>query len=307
MISIRNVRKRFGDTEAVAGLSLEIATGEIFGIVGPDGAGKSTLLRMISTILAPNEGAVEIDGVNVFENPYRIKDHLAYMPQRFGLYEDLTVEENLVFFGRLFGVTRREIRSRMKRLYQFSRLEPFRDRLAGNLSGGMKQKLGLACSLIHNPRVILLDEPTNGVDPVSRREFWNILYELLSDGVTIVVSTAYLDEAERCNRIALMFNGGIVVTGRPGEIKRSIGRRFVAFTTSDPRHSEEALREVPEFEGVILTGNTLHVFVDSVAAARRRIVAHLRRKRIRVLSFKETLPGLEDCFVDIVARGGRSA
>jgi len=220
VIAVKNITKRFGDITAVDDLSFEIRKGEIFGIVGPDGAGKSTLLRMMSGILRPNGGVVEINGKSIQSNLYRIKENLAYMPQRFGLYEDLTVEENIFFFGRLFGVSKKEINARIPALYEFSRLEPFKDRLAGKLSGGMKQKLGLACSLIHSPDLILLDEPTNGVDPVSRREFWKILYTLLGEGVTIVVSTAYLDEAERCNRVAMMNNGKFFRNGKPSDIKK---------------------------------------------------------------------------------------
>lgn len=234
MIAVREVSKHFGETRAVNTLSFDVKEGEIFGIVGPDGAGKSTLLRMMAAILPPEEGSIKIRDTDIYIDPYHTKENLAYMPQKFGLYEDLTVEENIYFFGRLFGVSKGEIKKRMKRLYEFSRLEPFKNRLAGKLSGGMKQKLGLACSLIHSPELILLDEPTNGVDPVSRREFWKILYELLTDGVTIVVSTAYLDEAERCNRVALMYRGGFITEGRPDEIKKSIGENFIEMLTDRP-------------------------------------------------------------------------
>jgi len=195
VIEVANISKRFGEIVAVDSLGFTVNRGEIFGIVGPDGSGKSTLLRMISSILVPYRGSITIGGMDVQKNPIAVKERLAYMPQRFGLYEDLTVEENIFFFGRLFLLSRREIRNKLDTLYGFSRLGPFKDRLAGKLSGGMKQKLGLVCSLVHTPEVLLLDEPTNGVDPVSRREFWDILYELLAKKVTIIVTTAYLDEA----------------------------------------------------------------------------------------------------------------
>lgn len=306
MIRARGISKRFGDTRAVDELSFEVERGEIFGIVGPDGAGKSTLLRMIAGILPPDSGSVEVDGVDVATDPFAIKENLAYMPQRFGLYEDLTVEENIHFFGRVFGVSRAEIRKREKGLYEFSRLAPFRERLAGKLSGGMKQKLGLACCLVHRPGLILLDEPTNGVDPVSRREFWKILYGLLSEGVTIVVSTAYLDEAERCNRVALMYNGGFVVTGSPGEIKNGMGKTLIEITTDKVWEAESALREEPEFSRVIREGTALRVFVERRLEGERRLRSLLKKHGIALRSVHEKTPTLENSFVEIIAEGEKN-
>ncbi len=304
MIRARGISKRFGDTTAVDDLSFGVERGEIFGIVGPDGAGKSTLLRMIAGILPPDSGSIEVDGVDAATDPFAIKENLAYMPQRFGLYEDLTVEENIHFFGRVFGVSRAEIRKREKGLYEFSRLAPFRDRLAGKLSGGMKQKLGLACCLVHRPGLILLDEPTNGVDPVSRREFWKILYGLLSEGVTIVVSTAYLDEAERCNRVALMYEGRFLLTGGPGEIKMSMDKALVEIRPSDVWKAEAALAESGEFGTVIREGNTLRFFVADVRRADARIRAVLSRKGIRAGTATVKTPSLENCFMEIISGGG---
>ncbi|HPA72295.1 MAG TPA: ABC transporter ATP-binding protein [Spirochaetota bacterium] len=301
MIEVRDISKSFGAVKAVSSVSCSIGRGEIFGVVGPDGAGKSTLLRMLSTILRGDGGSITVGGENAAAEGSGIKERIAYMPQRFGLYEDLTVEENIFFFGRLFAVPRRTIEKEIVRLYEFSRLGPFRDRLAGNLSGGMKQKLGLACCLVHTPEVLLLDEPTNGVDPVSRREFWKILYDLLADGVTIVVSTAYLDEAERCNRIAFMYNGRFITTGSPAEIKAGVGKRFLEIRTDNAIRAEMELRKHGEYRGVILTGATLKLFVDSAAAAGRDIRRILSRSGIRVLSLAERRPSLEDCFVHIVA------
>jgi ABC-2 type transport system ATP-binding protein len=303
VISVVNLTKRFGDNEAVSSLSFTINKGEIYGIVGPDGAGKSTLLRLMSTILEPDKGSVMIKDINIYDHPYAVKENLAYMPQKFGLYEDLTVEENIYFFGRLFGLSKPDIKKREKRLYEFSRLEPFRDRLAGNLSGGMKQKLGLACCLVHSPEVILLDEPTNGVDPVSRREFWKILYDLLAEGVTIVVSTAYLDEAERCNRIAMMYGGRFITIGSPQEVKNSMKGIFVELATTNPLLSEMLLKDIDEFKGIILTGKSLRLFVDDIQKARRLIASILEKQKINILWMEEKLPSLEDCFVDMVVRG----
>ncbi len=304
MIEVRDVSKKYGGKQAVRSINFSVNTGEIFGIVGPDGAGKSTLMRLMSSILEPDSGSILIDGINIFKNRFVIKENLAYMPQRFGLYEDLTVEENIHFFGKLFGVSGKERIKREKKLYEFSHLEPFKKRLAGKLSGGMKQKLGLACCLIHSPGVILLDEPTNGVDPVSRREFWKILYDLLGEGVSIVVSTAYLDEAERCNRVAFMYEGKFIRTGTPLEIKQSISEKFIVFTTSDPRQTEILLHEEPDYGGIILTGSSLRIFVDEAEPVKERITQILSEKGIKVLSFMETVPTLEDCFVDIAAKGG---
>ena len=304
MITVKNITRRFGDITAVDDLSFEVQKGEIFGIVGPDAAGKSTLLRMMSGILRPQNGSVEINGLNIQENLYRIKENLAYMPQRFGLYEDLTVEENIIFFGRLFGVSRKNISKRIPALYEFSRLEPFKDRLAGKLSGGMKQKLGLACSLIHSPDLILLDEPTNGVDPVSRREFWKILYALLADGVTIVVSTAYLDEAERCNRVAMMNNGKFIRNGRPSDIKKSMGGMMIEIITDNVWRAEDVLIKNGNFENVIREGNSLKIFTSSGIKDAERARKILEKEKISVSSVRKKFPTLENCFMEIVAENG---
>ena len=238
MISASDITKKFKNSTAVDSLSFRVGRGEIFGIVGPDGAGKSTLLRILAAIMKPDMGRVEINGLDIYSHSFAVKENLAYMPQRFGLYEDLTVEENIFFFGRMFGVRGRDIISRLDMLYGFSGLGPFNKRLAGKLSGGMKQKLGLACCLVHAPDLMLLDEPTNGVDPVSRREFWRILYELLGRGVTIVVSTSYLDEAERCNRIGLMYRGSFIRLGEPKEIRgrhRSLEEFFLTTLSGEKK------------------------------------------------------------------------
>ena len=300
MISVKDVTKKFGNITAVDDLSFHVQKGEIFGIVGPDGAGKSTLLRMLSGIMEPGAGEIKINGEGFRENRHKIKENLAYMPQRFGLYEDLTVEENIIFFGRLFGVSRSDIKKRIPALYEFSRLEAFKNRLAGKLSGGMKQKLGLACSLIHSPDLILLDEPTNGVDPVSRREFWKILYNLLSGGVTIVVSTAYLDEAERCNRLSLMSEGKFVRSGSPKEIKNSIGGLMLEIITANVWEAEGILIK-GGFKNIIREGNGLKVFTNSESRDTKLIRKLLDKEKIKVLSVKKQFPTLENCFMEIVA------
>jgi ABC-2 type transport system ATP-binding protein len=303
VIEVADITRRFGDITAVDSLSFTVNRGEIFGIVGPDGSGKSTLLRMISSILLPNSGRIVINGVDVQKNPIAVKERLAYMPQRFGLYEDLTVEENIFFFGRLFLLSRREIRKKLETLYGFSRLGPFKDRLAGKLSGGMKQKLGLVCCLVHTPDVILLDEPTNGVDPVSRREFWDILYELLGQGVTIVVTTAYLDEAERSNRVALMYRGSFIRLGRPRTVRSEIQERILHVVVDNSKKAESLLKKEGDLK-VIRTGNSIRMFTDSIRTTRTRVERLLRSHRIGVTGIEEVAPSLEDSFIEIITREG---
>lgn len=306
MIRTVDLHKNFGGTAAVNGLSFSVSKGEIFGIVGPDGAGKSTLLRLLSGILERTSGSIEVMGREVSGDRFLLKENLAYMPQRFGLYEDLTVEENIYFFGRLFGLSRREILDRVPALYNFSRLGPFSDRLAGKLSGGMKQKLGLACCLVHSPQLILLDEPTNGVDPVSRREFWKILYDLLADGVTIVVTTAYLDEAERCNRVALMHNGRFVTTGSPSEIKSSIGGTMLEVVTDSVWDCGRLLEESGMFRNIIREGVSIKLFVDDRNRGIKNIRKVLTGSGIRVHKILESVPNLENCFMEITGAGDES-
>ena len=236
-IRSQGLRRAFGRLTAVAGLDLEVAGGEIFGLVGPDGAGKTTTIRMLTGVLPPTAGSAEVAGFDVVRQAERLKDHIGYMSQRFGLYADLTVQENIAFYADIYGVPRRELAARTDRLLGFSNLTPFRRRLAGDLSGGMKQKLGLACALIHTPRVLFLDEPTNGVDPVSRRDFWRILYQLVREKVTIFVSTAYLDEAERCNRLALLHEGRLLCLGTPDEVKAMMPGALLEVRTPAPRRT----------------------------------------------------------------------
>jgi ABC-2 type transport system ATP-binding protein len=218
IIKIKNVSMSYGPVKAIDDVSLEISRGQIFGFVGSDGAGKSTLLRMVAGMINPSSGTIEIDGLDAVKNRTKIKHILGYMPQRFGLYTDLTVQENLFFFMDIFKVFGEERKKRAERYLGFSNLIPFVDRLAGNLSGGMKQKLGLACVLAHEPKVLVLDEPTNGVDPISRGEFWDILFAMKSEGMTILISTAYLDEGEKCDALALMHKSRILAAGDPPAI-----------------------------------------------------------------------------------------
>lgn len=218
-MEVKNVTLRFGVVEAVKNMSFQVDAGNIFGLVGSDGAGKSSLLRMIATMIQPTEGEILVNSLNVVAQRQKIKNIIGYMPQRFGLYQDLTVEENMDFFMDIFDIPRKERKKRKEKYLGFSNLLPFTDRLAGNLSGGMKQKLGLACVLVHEPQLLILDESTNGVDPVSRSEFWEILENMQKEGMTIIVSTAYLDEGEKCNRLGLMHNSILLDLASPSVIR----------------------------------------------------------------------------------------
>jgi ABC-2 type transport system ATP-binding protein len=309
------LRHTFGPLVAVDALDLDVAEGEIFGLVGPDGAGKTTTMRMLTGILPPTSGQATVAGCDVAHDAEKLKEHVGYMSQRFGLYPDLTVIENLTFYADIYGVPSRGRGDKIDRLLGFSNLTPFKSRLAGNLSGGMKQKLGLACALIHTPRVLFLDEPTNGVDPVSRRDFWRILYQLVREQVTIFVSTAYLDEAERCNRLALLHEGKLLGLGTPEEVKRMMPGALLELRTSAPRRTAALLREQLADASVGLFGDRVHIAVRGRAAGAKPIpssttAAAQIEARIRELvasagfelvSLRPIEPSLEDVFVSVLA------
>ncbi|MCL5025416.1 MAG: ABC transporter ATP-binding protein [Chloroflexi bacterium] len=299
--------KHFGATIAVDGLSLQVRRGQAYGLVGPDGAGKTTTIRMLAGLLLPTRGSVEVLGTDVVRYPDRIKDHIGYMPQRFALYGDLTVDENLAFFAKLYQVPRSEWTARADRLLSFSGLHPFRGRLADNLSGGMKQKLALACTLIHRPDLILLDEPTTGVDPISRREFWQILYGLLQEGITILVSTPYMDEAERCHVVGFIIQGRIRLVGTPAELKAGLPHRMLELRSPDITTARRLLASVPGVLDVQSFGDALHLSVDDPASAMPAVQAAARSAGIVVHSLREVAPSMDDVFFQIVSptRGTR--
>ena len=242
IIETRGLTKRFGDLMAVDHLDLSIAPGEIFGLVGPDGAGKTTTLRMLCGLMDATEGSARVAGHDVAKDSQAVRDEIGYMAQRFGLYQDLTVEENMIFYGDLFNVTGAARADLTAQLLRMTRMEPFATRPAGKLSGGMKQKLALMCTLLHRPRILFLDEPTNGVDPVSRRDFWAILYQLLQEGITIFMTTSYLDEAERCNRVGLLHKGKLIRCSTPEVMKAETGSSSLEGAFIKTIHAVEGLR-----------------------------------------------------------------
>ncbi len=309
MAAIETVRltKTFAERPAVAGLDLVVQEGEIFGLVGPDGAGKTTSIRMLTSILTPTTGDAWVSGFHVVKDADQVKTQIGYMSQRFGLYPDLTVLENIHFYADIYEVPRKTRDPRIEELLTFSNLIPFKKRLAGKLSGGMKQKLGLACALIHTPRVLFLDEPTNGVDPVSRREFWRILYQLLRERVTIFVSTAYLDEAERCNRIALIHQGRVLSVGTPDEVKRLMRGTILEIRSSQARRATALLRQTLPDSWVGLFGDRVHLVTRDPGGARLQIETALRQAGVPWDGIEPIEPGLEDVFISVVGEEGEAS
>jgi ABC-2 type transport system ATP-binding protein len=299
-VEVNGLVKDFSGVRAVDHLSFRVAPGEIFGLVGPDGAGKTTTMRVLAGVMTPEEGSALVCGYDAVRNPEAVKRQISYMPQRFGLYEDLTVKENIRFYADLFGIKRRERESAAARLLAGCGMSEFQGRLAGNLSGGMKQKLGLVCALIHTPKVLLLDEPTNGVDPVSRREFWAMLYDLVGQGVTIVNSTAYLDEAERCHRVALMHRGRLLFCDEPGRLKERMPGAVVAVVSPVASRLRDELAHADGVSSVLVIGDAVHLLVDD---ALRRIPEITRTLDARGLAYQEVVritPTIEDLFVNAV-------
>lgn len=299
-IVARSLVKDFPGVRAVDHLSFTVKAGEIFGLVGPDGAGKTTTLRMLAAVLTPDEGTATVAGRDVVREADAVKDSISYMPQRFGLYEDLSIDENIRFYADIFGIRGPDREQRAARLLSLAGLGQFRRRLAGKLSGGMKQKLGLVCALIHTPKIVILDEPTNGVDPVSRRDFWSILYSLSSEGVTILTSTAYLDEAERCHHVLLLYGGRLLYCDTPSQLKKKLPGEVVAVTSSDARLLRDELQRADGVTGLVLVGGGFHVVVDD---AERRIPELRTRLGAAQLPFDaivKATPTVEDVMVTAV-------
>ncbi len=297
-VELQEVTKSFGAIRAVRSLSLTIGKGEMVALVGPDGAGKTTTIRMLCGITQPDAGSLSVLGFDLRTQTAEVKRRIGYLSQKFSLYGDLTVDENIEFFAEIHGV--RDYRPRREELLEFTRLTPFRARLADKLSGGMKQKLALACTLIHTPEVIFLDEPTTGVDPVSRRDFWKILASLLKEGITIVMTTPYLDEAERCHRVALMNEGAIMVADAPANLKRLLHGTLVEVVCSELRRAVGLLKDFPLTREVQAFGDRLNVIVDDSKRDMPKVLSYLKGHAIQVEDWRVVTPSLENIFISLL-------
>jgi len=302
IIQTSNLTRRFGSTVAVDGLNLAVRRGEIFGLVGPDGAGKTTTIRLLAAIMNPTQGWAKVAGFDTVSESEQIKRRIGYMAQRFNLYGDLTVLENLNFFADIFGVRGEVRRERIQRLLEFAGLTEFKGRRGAHLSGGMQKKLALACTLVHKPEILLLDEPTTGVDPVSRREFWDILTELHLEGVTLFLSTPYMDEAERCSRVALMLQGKIIVCDVPAEIRGMVSGELLELRPSNLRRAAQVVKGLEGVLEVQTYGDLLHVFVDSIALRQAQLQAALASEHIDITRLRQTRPRMEEAFISLIRR-----
>lgn len=301
-IEATGLARSFGSVAAVASLDLAVKRGEMFGLVGPDGAGKSTAIRLLCGILKPTGGQGRVLGFDLHRQANQIKSHIGYLSQNFTLYGDLSVDENLEFFAELHGLT--NYAKRREELLEFTRLTPFRRRLAQDLSGGMKKKLALASTLIHTPDLIFLDEPSTGVDPVSRGEFWNILSGILDQGVTIFMTTPYLDEAERCHRICLMHHGRVIQTGRPEQVKSALPGKLFSIQCPSPRAAYQTLRQRWSSMHLVLYGDRVHLWAPTGEAAAQESMALIDRHGLGPAMVKEIQPSLEDTFVALLGSEG---
>jgi ABC-2 type transport system ATP-binding protein len=295
VVRLSQVRRSFGRTRAVDGVSFDVLRGEMFGVIGPDGAGKTTTLRLVCGLLKPDGGEVRTLGADPFRQHRVATTSIGYLSQRFSLYGDLSIDENIAFFARVHGV--HDFVARRTRLLDLTGLRPFRARLAAELSGGMKQKLALACTLVHEPPILVLDEPTTGVDPVSRREFWKLLAEFLSQGLTIMFATPYLDEAERCSRVVLLSDGRVLALDRPAALQAASRGQIVEVVASPPRQALRVLRDQLGADRVQLFGDRLHVRTDA-AADPAAMGAVLTSAGVEVRSTRRIVPTLEDVFIE---------
>jgi len=297
MINLTNIKKSYnkGRVPAVSNINLSVDRGELFGLIGPDGAGKTTLFRILTTLLLPDEGTATVDGLDVVKDYAQIRNRVGYMPGRFSLYQDLTIEENLNFFATVFGTTIKENYHLIEDIYK--QIEPFRDRRAGKLSGGMKQKLALCCALIHKPTVLFLDEPTTGVDVVSRKEFWDMLQRLKREGITILVSTPYMDEANRCDRIALIQKGTILSIDTPKGIVDAFPQNLFAVRSTKTHQLLRDVRDFPDTDTCFAFGESLHV---TFKGDPQPLIPYLKEKGQTDATMEEITPGIEDCFIHLL-------
>lgn len=298
-LEIKSVTKTFDTITAVDDISLTVNRGEMFALVGPDGSGKTTTIRMLCGIVHPTKGELSVLGFDVRKQKEEVKKRIGYLSQKFSLYGDLTIDENIEFFAEIHGLY--DYKSRRDELLEFTRLTKFRDRLAEKLSGGMKQKLALACTLIHTPEIIFLDEPTTGVDPVSRRDFWKVLSALLKTGITIVMTTPYLDEAERCSRVALMDNGKILMTDSPANMKKVMRGEVVEIVCSNIRQSFALMKKHPLVKEVQAFGDRLNIVINSSANEMEAILNHLKSNAIEIFDWRVVKPSLENVFISLLS------
>jgi len=303
VITIDNLSKRFGEISAVEGLRLHVDAGEMFGLVGPDGSGKTTAIRMLCGILVPSGGTATVLGYDILKDPDCVKREIGYLSQRFSLYGDLSVDENIEFFAEINQVY--DFKARRDELLEFTRLTPFRKRLAERLSGGMKQKLALACTLIHAPKIIFLDEPTTGVDPVSRRDFWKILQSLQQEGITIVMSTPYLDEAERCSRVALMNQGKAISVDTPAETRKRMQGKVLEIVMERVRDGFRLLKGHPGLREVQAFGDRLNVIVDDADAGLREVEQVFQQHGLGMTSWRVIPPSLENVFISLLTQNAQ--
>ncbi|MFC1786082.1 ABC transporter ATP-binding protein [Candidatus Neomarinimicrobiota bacterium] len=302
MISIRteHLYKNYGDVQALDNISFEIDKGELFGFIGPDGAGKTTLFRILTTLILMDEGQATVEGLDVVKDFRELRSILGYMPGRFSLYQDLTVEENLQFFASIFGTTIEENYELIRDIYV--QIEPFKKRLAGKLSGGMKQKLALSCALIHKPVVLVLDEPTTGVDAVSRTEFWDMLRKLKADGITIIVSTPYMDEAELCDRVALIQHGQIMKIARPDQIIEDYRKNLYAVKTNTTYQLIQDLKQFPGTNTAFTFGQNVHFTPIDDSFKINKLSAFLAQRGHQNIDVQKIKPSVEDCFMELMAK-----
>jgi len=298
-VKIENITKKFDQITAIHDLSLNIDKGEIIGLIGPDGAGKTTLLRLMIGLLKPNSGSIQIEGVDSVKNPQHVKDKIGYMPQHFSLYGDLSVSENMKFFADIYGVPKKIFNKRKKELLEFSGLVPFEDRLARNLSGGMQKKLALACNLFHTPEILLLDEPTTGVDPVSRRELWGLLFQLNKQEVTLIITTPYMDEAQRCHRVGLMYEGKILSFQSPQSLIQGMKDEIIELVTDD-KQTKKLLGNLPDLKAVYPYGGALHLTFEQGKGGEEKTKEFLEKHSLSARSIKIISPSFEDVFLNLI-------
>jgi ABC-2 type transport system ATP-binding protein len=296
--------RRFGTFTAVDRVSFTVGAGEIFGFLGPNGAGKTTTIRMLTGLLSPSEGTARVAGLDVAREPREVKRRIGYMSQLFSLYADLTIEENIEFFGGLYAVTGARWSARRDWVLRHAGLTGMGHRLTGTLPLGLKQRLALGSALIHEPEILFLDEPTSGVDPISRRSFWSLIRDLARQGTTVMVSTHYLDEAEHCDRLALMNRGRLIALDAPAALRRSMAEPILAVATSDPPAAVRQLRDQAGVRDVTMFGRVLHAVVDDESVARRVIPDRLRAAGIQLLALTRIEPSLEDVFAEWIRREG---